>query len=88
MPTVYVNVTDGQTDRRTDGRTDGRHTIAIPRLHYVHRAVKMYGCIKCHNNNIIIRQWATDNSKIFQSIDTVCYIIECFHCIHNVVYLG
>jgi len=31
----YVNVTDGQTD----GQTDGRHTIAIPRLHYVHRAV-------------------------------------------------
>ena len=35
----YVNVTDGQTDRRTDGR----HTIAIPRLHYVHRAVKSRG---------------------------------------------
>ena len=28
-------------DGQTDGRTDGRHTIAIPRLHYVHRAVKM-----------------------------------------------
>jgi len=35
----YVNVTGGQTDRQTDGRRDGRHTIAIPRLHYEHRAV-------------------------------------------------
>jgi len=34
---AYVNVTDGQTDRQTDGR----HTIAIPRLDYVHRAVKI-----------------------------------------------
>ena len=28
----YVNITDGQTD--------GRRTIAIPCLHYMHRAVK------------------------------------------------
>jgi len=34
---AYINVTDG----RTDGQTDGRLTIAILRLHYVHRAVKM-----------------------------------------------
>jgi len=30
----------------TDGRTDGRLTIAIPRLHYVHRAVKMRSVCK------------------------------------------
>jgi len=38
MPTVRQR--HGRTDRQTDGRTDGRHTIAIPRLDYVHRAVK------------------------------------------------
>ena len=32
---AYINVTDGRTDRRTDDIT-----IAIPREHYVHRAVK------------------------------------------------
>ena len=36
---AYINVTDRRTDGQTDGRTDDI-TIAIPREHYVHRAVK------------------------------------------------
>ena len=35
---AYINVTDRRTDGQTDGRTDDI-TIAIPREHYVHRAV-------------------------------------------------
>ena len=34
MPIIH------QRHGRTDGRTDERHTIAILRYHYVHRAVK------------------------------------------------
>jgi len=36
-------------DRQTDGQTDERLTIAIPRLHYVHRAVKsVHVCQRYH----------------------------------------
>jgi len=44
----YVNVTDRQTDRQADRQTDGRLTIAMPRLHYVHRAVISLK----HNNEV------------------------------------
>ena len=61
----YVNVTD---DRGTDGRTDGRHRIAIPRLHYVHRAVKTY------SRTQLSRKWRSSLFlKIFSDEDvTIC----------------
>ena len=41
-PTYMLTVPQsyGRTDGQTDGQTDGRLTIAIPRYHCVHRAVK------------------------------------------------
>jgi len=38
MPSIHQR--HRRTDRQTDRRTDGRLRIAIPRWHYVHRAVK------------------------------------------------
>jgi len=69
MPTIHQR--HGQTDGQTDRQMDGRLTIAIPRQHYVHRAVKTDGAL--HS-----QRWSTpydDGNKTVISLG-LCLKVE------------